>query len=483
MCDWVVGRREFLKGLGLGAVCLGLSPVLGAVGGSSGKKGKPNVLFIAVDDLRPELGCYGQGHIKSPNIDRLADTGTLFRRAYCNVPVCGPSRVSLMTGLRVGSGAWKTAGIKREFTSLPAYFKRNGYTAVSNGKIFHHMHDREEDWSREPWRSVPIYHGGNWAKYNKNGLWQDEESGEHINPSKGRGPYYECADVEDDAYQDGKLAEKAVRDMRELASADEPFFLACGFWRPHLPLNAPKKYWDMYDAEEIELADNRFRPKNLPKQVRNSGEIFQYSEVREGFNSYEFHRRTRHAYYACVSYVDAQIGKLLDELDRLGIADNTIVVLWGDHGWHLGEHDFWGKHNTLNNALQSPLIVRDPRGEAGATDSLAEFVDVYPTLCELAGVAVPDHLDGKSLAGVMKDTDVRIHDAVFARWGDAVAMKTDRYLYTEWVKGGETTGRMLFDHKNDPEENINIAEKPENAELVKRLSGKVHEHLRILSDK
>ena len=472
-----LNRRQFLKMTAAFGAGLSLSSA-GCRAGIAGSKKtnakyakKPNILFIPVDDLRVQLGCYGHTETLSPNIDRLASEGTLFKRAYCQVPVCGPSRVSVMTGTRTRSNQWYTSALGRDLKSLPRVFKENGYHAISNGKVYHTMDDDKESWSEEPWRSTAVYYGkGDWAGYNKYGQWQNPESAELVNKSSGRGPFCESADVPDDAYQDGKVADKTISDLRKFKDMDKPFFIACGFWRPHLPFNAPKKYWDMYDADEIELADNRYRPKNLPKQCRNSSEINRYGQVRGRKSTVDFHRQARHGYYACVSYVDAQVGRVLDELENLGLADNTIVILWGDHGWHLGEHDFWGKHNTLNNALQAPMIIRAPGYKKNnKTDALVEFVDMYPSLCELAGISGPEkQLEGKSFVPLMSNPDLPWKKAVFSNYGGK-AVKTDRYLYTEWKNS-----RMLFDHKVDPEENVNIAELPESAEIVKKLSALVN---------
>jgi len=447
-----------------------------------------NILLIIVDDLRPELGCYGNEQMVTPNIDRLAAAGTVFDRAYCNVPVCMPSRVSLLTSLRADRTMQRTERLGREFITLPKLLKDRGYTTVSNGKVFHFIEDRAEDWSEPPWRSVPIYHGEMpWATYNTYGLWQNPESGELINPETGFGPFFDSADVPDDAYQDGKVADKTIADLQRLAEAEEPFFLACGFWRPHLPFNAPKKYWDLYDPAQLTMAANRFPPSNLPELCQNSVEMFEYAGI-EGFPEAEaFHRQALHGYYASVSYVDAQVGRVLAALNANGLDDNTIVVLIGDHGWHLGEHNFWGKHNTLQNALHSPLIVRAPGHPGGNHSSaLVEYLDVYPTLVELTGLPVPDQVEGRSFAPLLDQPATPWKDALFFFWNDrkyengrmvklvdALAIKTDRFLYTEWHDEGEVIDRMLFDHENDPQENVNIADDPEMQSTVRDLHQRI----------
>lgn len=448
---------------------------------------RTNILLIIVDDLRPELGCYGNEHMNTPNVDRLASEGTVFDRAYCNVPVCMPSRVSMLTSLRADRTMGRTKLLGRPFITLPRYLKDHGYTTISNGKVFHFIEDREEDWSEPPWRSVPIYHGEvRWATYNNYGLWQNEESGKLINPETGFGPFFDSANVPDDAYQDGKVANKTIADLQRLSQLEKPFFLACGFWRPHLPFNAPKKYWDLYDPEKLALADNRFRPDNMSELCQNSTEMFEYAGI-EGFPDDEaFHRKALHGYYASVSYVDAQVGRVLAALKTNGLDENTIVVLIGDHGWHLGEHNFWGKHNTLKNSLQAPLIVHAPGHQGGNhTSALVEYLDVYPTIVELAGLPIPDHVEGRSLTPLLANPGTKWKDALYFFWNDkqqengkvklvdAIAIKTDRFLYTEWHQDNEVIDRMLFDHENDPDENQNIAEDPGRQSIVKDLSKKI----------
>ena len=479
-------RRTFLKKI---------SMVAGgcAIGGSTGLVGslfadrqtrdkpqkQPNVLFIPVDDLRTQLGCYGHSQTLSPNIDRLANEGVVFERAYCQVPVCGASRASLMTGIRphFQEGRFTRFNSRAdndtpEAVSLAKHFKQNGYYTISNGKVFHDPRDMADSWSEE----IVLSRASGWdltrnpAGSAEQDLWLDPKSNQYINPQTKRGPFFESADVPDEAYHDGKVAAKTIADLRRLKDKNQPFFLACGFFMPHLPWNAPKRYYDLYDPEKIDLADFRQQPHNLPPEVRNSGEIRRYGRVDEfGWpDSEKFHRQARHAYYACVSYVDALIGRILDELKALQLDRDTIVILWGDHGYHLGEYDFWGKHNTLNNAMQVPLIVRAPGCSADRrTDALVEFVDIYPSLCELAGLPLPDshRLHGKSFVPLMDNPKKPWKEAVYSEWQNGSVVKTDRYIYTEWPSGS----RMLFDHHTDPYETANIADEPENAEIIVHL--------------
>lgn len=465
MRQHILSRRRFMKQASIAASCM-LSGCLAPSGRdvSNPRSGRrPNVLFLAVDDLRTQLGCYGQSQVISPHIDRLAAEGLLFKRAYCQVPVCGASRASLLTGIRPdhASGRFTHAGSRADqdapqADTLGAHFQKHGYETLSNGKVFHYVNDSASSWSRSPWRvyDYDTEGRGDWGAYHFEKIWLDPDSRNHLS-QRDRGPWHEAADVPDEAYEDGKVAAQTIRDLGRLAGSDRPFFLACGFSRPHLPFNAPKRYYDLYNPQELELADNRFAISDKPAECRNSDEIRSYSQLEGWPDGESFHRKARHGYYACVSYVDALIGRILEELKTLDLDQNTIIVLWGDHGWHLGEHNFWGKHNTLNNALQAPLIVRAPGQRQGlASNALVEFVDIYPSLCELAGLPQPGHtLDGRSFVPLLKDPDQSWKEAVFSEWGTGKAVKTDRYLYTEWTSGS----RMLFDHVTDPDENTNIA--------------------------
>jgi arylsulfatase A-like enzyme len=429
-----------------------------------------NILFIAVDDLRPQLGCYGNTLVQSPNIDRLAREGALFDRAYCQVPVCGASRASLMTGVRptrtrfLNYNTWAIQDAPGVI-ALPQHFRHHGYTTISLGKIFHHVADAPESWSMPAWR--PKTTRGNWRDY------ADPEN-QRATDSDGRGPPYESSDVADGAYADGKIATRAVVELQRLKQANQPFFLAVGFLKPHLPFNAPRRYWDLYDPASIQLPDNYHPPQDVPAQaMHNWGELRSYQGVpKRGPVPEEMALKLVRGYHACVSYMDAQVGRVLDELDRLGLKNNTIVVLWGDHGWNLGEHTLWCKHCNFDNALRVPLLLRVPGHEpARRSSALVEFVDLYPTLCELGNLPLPEHLEGTSLVPLLKDPARPWKPAVFSRWIAGDSIRTDRYLYTEWpARANSGPARMLFDHHADPDENTNVAELPDNAALVKELS-------------
>ncbi|MFW6157958.1 MAG: sulfatase, partial [Planctomycetota bacterium] len=414
---------------------------------------KPNVLFIPIDDLRPQLACYGREQMISPNIDRVAHNGVVFTRSFCQVPVCGATRASLLSGVRPARDrftnyyTWVDEDLPGVLT-LPEHFRKHGYVALSNGKVFHHRTDcADRSWSQEPWHPK-IETEESWRNYMVDENKELDKADDH------RGPPFECADVPGNAYFDGQIADRAIADLHRLADEDAPFFLAAGFIKPHLPFNAPKTYWDYYRRSEIELADNPFQPHGAPDQaMHNWGELRNYFDVpAEGPVSDEMARSLVHGYYAATSYTDAQVGRVIAELDELGLRENTVVVLWGDHGWQLGEHGLWCKHCTFETSLNAPLIVDAPwMNDEVRCDALVEFVDIYPTLCELAGLPLPEHLDGTSFVPLMDDPDAAWKDAAFCRYQAGDSIRTDRYLYTEWTDDeGERTARMLYDHELDP---------------------------------
>ena len=464
-------------------------------------EGRMNVLFIAADDLRPELYCYGKWHIRSPNIDRLARRGMVFERAYCQAAVCRASRVSLLTGLRPDSTEIWTNGSRHKhfrdhlphIVTLPQQFKNHGYVALNFGKIFHGafaVRNRWNDpasWSAPEWLPAPRYY------YTEEGVRVAREVFSKRTGAKGAkiddwvhhfvlGLSHEAPDVDDDVLQDGQIALHGIRALRRLK--DKPFFLALGFLKPHLPFIAPKKYWDLYPPDTVKVASNRHPPKDAPPFASTSwGHPRTYTDFPDkGDPPDELVRELTRGYAACVSYVDAQIGRVLDELDRLGLRGNTIIVLWGDHGWHLGENHIWGKATNFELSTRAPLIVSDPRMQApgATTEALVEFVDIYPTLCELAGLPLPDHLEGTSFAPLLDDPDRAWKSAAFSQYPNRGHMgrsiRTGRYRFTRWERIGSpgNVGALeLYDHQLDPQENVNIANRPENAELVKRLSAQL----------
>ncbi len=476
-------------------------------------KQRYNVLFIAVDDLRPQLGCYGDKIVKSPHIDRLASAGLVFTRAYCQQAVCSPSRTSLLTGRRPDTT--RVYGLRTHFrkylpdvVTLPQHFKQNGYHTQSFGKIYHGGFDDPASWSVKSWfPGVPNYGKRenielmkrNVAEMRRRNqklkkgvvLERDPKTGLKLreNPRKARpkrGPSWEDPDVPDNALRDGAIADAAIEAMRKVK--DRPFFLAVGFYKPHLPFVAPKKYYDLYDPKTLPLADNPYPPKGAPSlALTNWGELRNYNDIpKKGPLPPGKDRQLVHGYYACVSYTDAQVGKVLDALKRLGLRDKTIVILWGDHGWQLGEHGLWCKHTNFETSTWVPMIISVPgqKTAGGRSAALVEFVDIYPSLCELCGLSLPDGLEGTSFKPLVERPDRPWKKAAFSQYPRGVrkvgramgySMRTDRYRFTEWtVKGKDWQRVELYDHQTDPQENVNIAERPENAELVKALTKQLH---------
>lgn len=470
---------------------------------------KPNVLFIAIDDLRPELGCYGAKHVVSPNIDRLAASGVLFERAYCQQPLCNPSRTSLMTGLRP-----ETTGVTHnhahfrdrlpDVVTLPQHFKNHGYGARAIGKLYHGVFP--DDASKTAWDtmgdppswSAPAIRFGPRYYYTEVGIAQAKAAYlaayRPSNPGPEDwtkklvfGPMTEAPDVPDDTLYDGKVADAAIVALRELdARKGKPFFLGVGFIKPHTPFVAPKKYWDLYDPDKIKPAPRSALPRGAPAIAgHNSGEVRRYADQpkRDAFTEVNA-RNLRHGYYACISYVDAQVGRVLDELDRLYLCDDTVVLLYGDHGWHLGDHGLWGKVTNFEIAARSPLIISAPGMASGRkTMALTEFVDIYPTLAELAGLPVGKHLEGRSLAPVLRDP-ARGHKPFaltqqYRGKATGYSIRSERRRYTEWIEDGRVVARELYDYATDPGETRNLAAQPRHAEFVRRLSRELRARLNL----
>lgn len=427
---------------------------------------RPNVLFIAVDDLRPQLACYGKPSMHSPNIDRLAREGVLFERAYCMVPTCGASRAALMTSIRptrqrfVNHLAWAE---KEAPDALPlhTHFKNHGYTTISLGKVFHHKTDHADGWSEPAWKSGrPGYQD---RQAQQKSIAENKRT--WPKKSKHNATPYEMFEGDEANYPDADCAQEAMARLEQFAkSPDQPFFLAVGFLKPHLPFNAPKKYWDLYDANEIRLPENYHAPEGAPAgAVHNSGELRAYAGIHPSDPVDEATaRKLIHGYYACVSFTDAQIGKMLDQLDTLGLADNTIVVLWGDHGWQLGEHGMWNKHSCFETSMHTPLIVKAPAAlgtqAGGRVPALVEFIDIYPSLCDLAGLPTPNHVQGSSFLAQLRDPSTPGKAFAVGRFGSGDTIRSDQFRFSEYTThSGKVTGTMLYDHRSDPDENTNIA--------------------------
>ncbi|MDA0816250.1 MAG: sulfatase [Planctomycetota bacterium] len=457
-------------------IAAGMTCFVGLSIGLGAEPTRPHVLFIAVDDLRPQLGCYGQSQMQTPNFDALAARSVLFERAFCMVPTCGASRASLLSGIRPAPRRFVSHTARADedvphATTLNTHFKNNGYTTISLGKVFHFPADNLEGWSEKPWR--PSGSG-----YQNTAL-QEEAMAEHRakypGRTKVRGMAYEAFDAPDEAYPDHETASKAIAYLEQFADQDEPFFLAVGFQKPHLPFCAPQSYWDLYDADKIELPANSGPPTDAPEgAVHTSGELRAYSGIPpEGPVSDETARNLIHGYYACVSFIDAQLGRLMTQLEASGLAENTIVVIWGDHGWQLGEHGMWNKHSCFETSMHAPLMIAAPGIAAGRTASLTEFIDIYPTLCDLSSLEKPEHLEGVSLMPWLNDPATPGKLLAVGRFGPGDTIRTDFFRYSEYRKNhgaGDLTGTMLYDHRSDPGENQNVVAKPAYADDASALS-------------
>ncbi len=441
---------------------------------------KPNILFIAIDDLRPELGCYGNDIIKSPNIDQLASEGVLFSNHFVQVPTCGASRYSLLTGMRPSKRIHlSNKAIEEEISNkpeqvLPESFihqlKRSGYYTVGIGKISHSadglVYGYEEDVSDKKelpysWSEL-LFNSGKWRTG-----WNSffgYASGENRQSLKRQVKPYEAGEVEDEGYVDGLTAQLAVNKLKELKENDQPFFLGVGFFKPHLPFNAPRKYWDLYDRNEIPTSLNPLIPENINlKSLHNSGELNGYQLGDEIVNlknqsSIVYAKKLNHAYYASISYIDAQVGKILKELKRLELDKNTIVVIWGDHGWHLGDQQVWGKHTLFDVALKSALIIKTPNSmfENITVESIVETVDIYPTLMKLCDIEMAYQTDGEEFTDLLKSPETYKDDVAYSYFKNGISLRTKNYRLTKYFRK-EQPIIELYDHINDPNESINIA--------------------------
>ncbi|MFB2119980.1 sulfatase [Parapedobacter sp. 2B3] len=444
-------------------LCLLASPAMGQ---------QPNILFIAVDDLRPQLACYGDRVAITPHTDRLAQRGVVFNRAYCQQAVCAPSRASVLTGRR--PDATRVWDLKTHFRAalphaitLPQYFKVHGYEARSVGKIYHDPANAQDriSWSAPEVMAVTGHAGPKYVR-----------SENLAGGTSWKAAATECADVPDSAYVDGKVADAAVQLLRELK--DTAFFLAVGFRRPHLPFSAPKRYWDLYQTDAIPLPWPDRAPLGAPAIALHTGvELRGYTDMPDaGPLPPGSIRELRHGYYAGISYIDAQIGKLLDELERLGLLQNTLIVLWSDHGFHLGELGLWCKTTNFETDTRVPLIISSPllENKAAHSDALVELVDIYPTLLELAGLPIPDDLDGTSMAPLIAEPGRDWKKAAFSQFprpwmykakpevmGYSVRIRD--YRYTEWrnMDSGVVVDSELYHYGADDIEHRNLAGNPD----------------------
>lgn len=504
---------------------------------------KPNIIFIAIDDMRPEFGCYGSELAITPNLDQLASNGILFDKAYCQEAICSPSRASIMTGARPD-----TIGVIENYTyfrdanpdiiTLPQHLAANGYETVHSGKIYHGKYnDPVKSWTRVPVKKLPGIPKPVGYALQENIEIQRKNKAEAIEKydatsraGLGNGPAFEAGDVADHVYGDGYSTLQAIATMKEmLAEGDKPFFLGLGFKKPHLNWVAPKKYWDLYDRDQITLAEHQEAPENgAAMGLHASFELrVRHGIPKNGPIGPELSKTLRHAYLACTSYIDAQVGHMLKAVEEAGIADNTIIIVWSDHGWHLGDMGVWGKATNYEIATRVPLIITTPdmpkQNRGATTGALVELIDMYPTLCELAGVELPDHLEGSSFAPLIENPDQAWKTAAFSQFPSPAlrewaanplsqgvretffgpliekveeriikqqgekwdrdlfenrlmgyAMRTERYRLVVWKDYTDSNAVPIFielyDHKKDPDETRNIAE--ERPKAVERLMEK-----------
>ncbi len=464
---------------------------------------KPNVLFIAVDDLRPELGCYGNSIVKTPNIDRIAAHGIVFNKAYCQQAVCSPSRTSIMTGLR--PDATKVWDLETHFrvaqpdcVTLPQYFKSNGYHTAALSKIYHAGFEDGRSWNEPHWypkgravdtdledwtKQIVTRHDVNVTEFaNEQADGPARKNGKNAK----KGPAFEVSPKAESQLPDGATADEAVKRLGMLKSKGQPFFLAVGFLKPHLPFVAPKKYWDLYDPDSIPVPTTAHLPKGSPAFAgHNNSELHAYPGVpKENPIPANFAKSLRHGYYACISYTDAQVGKLLDTLDKEGLTDSTIVVLWGDHGWQLGDHGLWHKHTNFEIATRSPLLISVPKAKTAGQkcDAPVEFVDVYPTLADLCGLPAPANIHGTSLKNFIDSPSASTTRVAISQYPrkDSVtntelmgySIRDNRWRATFWRdrNGSNIIATELYDEQNDPAETVSVAGKPEHTALLESLA-------------
>jgi arylsulfatase A-like enzyme len=516
-------------------------PLLGSYAAFS--QNRPNILFIAVDDLKPILGCYGDKLVKTPNIDKLAKRGTVFMQNYCQQAVSGPTRASLMTGMRPDyTKVWdlktKMRDVNPGIMSLPQYFISQGYSTQGIGKIYDPR--CVDDALDQPSWSVPYYKRSDkyislstgkpegqyqlpetkalFVKYTKEGEAKGLKGKDLTDfVAKFIKPSVECVAVPDNAYNDGSNALYAIDILAKLSKDGKLFFFAVGFSKPHLPFVAPKKYWDLYKREQMPLAPFQQKAKNGPEiGYHTAAELQAYSDIppiasfsdqKVGMDlPVDKQKELIHGYYAATSYMDAQVGILLNALDSLGLSKNTVIVLWGDHGWHLGDHNLWCKHTNFEQATHAPLLISAPGIQPSQTKSPSEFIDIFPTLCDLTGIKIPGHLDGKSLVQMMKDPKVSVKEFSVSQyprpanklenarlgWSNGEFMgysiRTEKYRYTLWLKDtfrsykpynkDLVVASELYDYEKDPNETVNVVDDKVYASVAKDMNDKM---LRFLS--
>ncbi len=481
----MLSRRKFLSLTSAVAAHLFFAPWLNA----SKNAQKRNLLFLAIDDLRPVMGCYG-GKAITPNIDKFSASATTFSHHYVQWPVCGPSRAALMSGLRPDtSGVYQnsqaniTSKHQDKWPAMSRYFYDNGYKTFSFGKIYHGKGvAKSYGWSEKPWNPPSAWTCYVNFKRKKKSSWR---------------PAYEIYDGPDNLHGDYQTADKAIEKLEQ--NKNNLFCIFAGFYKPHLPFVAPKKYWDMYDHDKIE----RLKPMEMPAGVIDHA--YKYSELhsygdqkgsmfsKENRPDDEDAINLTHAYYASVSFIDAQIGRIFKHLDELGLSENTAVVIWGDHGFHLGDQARWAKHTQLENDMRSPLMIRLPGIEhkKQTLNNLVETVDIYPTVCEYLGLAAPKHLDGTSLVPVMTGKDKTGKEAAFSQYSPVpkehsylmiYSARTRHYRYIQWRDTNDNNKLIdeeLYDLRDFPAETKNVVKEPEYKSALKNCRDIMNKHLKI----
>jgi iduronate 2-sulfatase len=442
-----------------------------------------NVLMIIVDDLRPALPTYGATQVVAPNITSFSKSAVQFNNAYVNIPTCGASRASILTGIRPTREYYKKyyTSIDEDMPqaiSIPELLQTNGYTTISNGKVSHNISDKASTWD-ELWRPRSITP--------KDYLLEENIESSKL-PHKNNHMPYEKANVEDQAYKDGKIALKTIRDLKKMKAQKKSFFLVAGFLKPHLPFNAPAKYWEMYDRSKITPPVNNKFPTTAYKGAGNWYELSKYKGIQKDFSDNpslnattftmdaEMTIKLIHGYYACVSYIDQQIGKIIQALEDLNLSENTIVIITSDHGFSLSEHNRWSKHNLFKLENHVPLFIRVPGySNYGKSDSFAELIDLYPTICELLDIEKPKQLEGTSLVENIKNPNLISKTSAYSRYTNGDMYISDNYAYSEWKysEEGKIVGRMLYNMKNDPLQMENLSHLEKYKTLMDSLSNNI----------
>ncbi|TNJ46243.1 sulfatase [Tamlana fucoidanivorans] len=440
-----------------------------------------NILFIAIDDLRPDLGIYNNTVVKSPNLDAIGNEGVVFNNHFVTAPTCGASRAGLLTGLLPRDSIDITNEVFSEkiakqkdspkTESFVHFLRQKGYYTVGVGKISHspdgliygYGDEIGTEWELPKSWDEMLLDLGNWGT-GWNSFFAYSGGKNRTDENKNLKPY-EKANVSDEGYPDGLILKTALKKLNELSEKKEPFFLGVGFFKPHLPFNSPKKYWDLYDRNQIKTSPNPEIPKNVNlKSLHSSHELNQYKKGEEKASlqkplSEHYSKKLIHAYYASISYIDNQVGKLMTELEQLGLSDNTIIILWGDHGWHLGDHRIWGKHTLFERSLKSTFIIKAPQIKKGSkVNEIVSSIDLYPTLMELCGFSKPNRLDGQSLVPLLKFQSPDWSNVAYSYYNRGISVRNERFRLTKYFRENEEEPNIeLYDHINDPNETTNIA--------------------------